>query len=105
LAASAIETSILAILNQNGFKVLEKSRSSNTTWISAKKGRIGGKKIEMAIHTSDDLMDALEKERELHRKKGVKQKILFTLCETCLPSFADITLIKDPTELSQVLAS
>jgi hypothetical protein len=31
LAERAIETSVLAILKQNGFKILEKSRSSNST--------------------------------------------------------------------------
>ncbi|MFW9914649.1 MAG: hypothetical protein ACFFGZ_03475 [Candidatus Thorarchaeota archaeon] len=105
MAEGAIETSVLAILMQNGFKILEQSRSSNSTTIIAKKGRFGGKKVGVTVCTSEDLLMVLNKERELHRKQGIKQKILFTTCESCESSFGDITIIRDPTELSTAIAS
>lgn len=104
MAERTIETSVLAMLKQNGFKILEKSRSSDSAMIIAKKGKFGGKKVAIAICTSEDLLTVLNKERELHRKAGIKQKILFTLCESCESSFGDIIIIRDPTELVQAIA-
>ncbi len=103
MAERTIETSVVAILKQSGFKIIEKSRSGGASLVTAKKGRLGGKKVAIAISMSDDLLVTLQKERDLHRKPGFKLKILFTLCETCEPSFGDIIIIKDPTELGQAL--
>ncbi len=102
---STIEVSTQAILEQNGFKIIDKKRSPNSTLLFAKKGKLGGKKACVMISTSGDLLEALNKERELHRQKGFKLKILFTACEAAQASFEDIIVIKDSTELSQALNS
>jgi len=105
LVNRTFEISIMAILKQNGFKILGKSRSSNATMITAKKGKFGGKKVAVMISPSDDLLETLNKERELHRKQGFKQKILYSLCYACEASFPDITVIHEQIDLSTALAS